>query len=71
VRAVIGLGRGLNVPVLAEGVETEKQLKFLTVEACDEVQGFLIGKPQPIITYAHVTGRAPAASGKRRKRAVA
>jgi diguanylate cyclase (GGDEF)-like protein/PAS domain S-box-containing protein len=71
VRAVIGLGRGLNVPVLAEGVETEKQLKFLAAEACDEVQGFLIGRPQPIITYAYATGRAPAASGKRRKRAVA
>src|SRR6185503_11116099 len=48
VRAVIGLARGLSVPVLAEGVETEKQLAFLAAEACDEVQGFLLGRPGPI-----------------------
>jgi diguanylate cyclase (GGDEF)-like protein/PAS domain S-box-containing protein len=72
VRAVIGLGRGLSVPVLAEGVETDKQLEFLAGEACDEVQGYLIGRPQPIETYGHVIGRAPAVpAGKRGKRAVA
>ena len=72
VRAVIGLARGLSVPVLAEGVETEKQLAFLAAEACDEVQGFLLGRPGPIDGYGEVTGRgAPAVPGKRRKRAVA
>jgi len=58
--------------VLAEGVETEKQLAFLAAEACDEVQGFLLGRPGPIDGYGEVTGRgAPAVPGKRRKRAVA
>jgi EAL domain-containing protein (putative c-di-GMP-specific phosphodiesterase class I) len=57
IRAVIGLGRGLNLPVLAEGVETKDQLAFLSAESCDEVQGYLIGRPQPITAYAELTGR--------------
>ena len=55
VRAVVGLGRGLGLPVLAEGVETEAELKFLHDEKCDEVQGYLLGKPAPIGHFAHVT----------------
>ena len=51
VRAVIGLARGLNVPVIAEGVETSHQLEFLSQVDCDEVQGYLIGKPRPIEQY--------------------
>lgn len=59
IRAVIGLGRGLEVPVLAEGVETEEQLKFLADEGCSEVQGYLIGRPEPIGDYAELVGRMP------------
>ena len=59
VRAVIGLGRGLSVPVAAEGVETTDQLSFLSREACDEIQGYLIGRPRPIADYAELVGRAP------------
>ncbi len=47
VRAVLGLGRSLQIPVTAEGVETEAQLQFLRDEACDEVQGYAIGRPAP------------------------
>jgi diguanylate cyclase (GGDEF)-like protein/PAS domain S-box-containing protein len=57
VRAVIGLARGLNVPVIAEGVETKGELDFLAQEACSEAQGYLIGRPEPIDTYAAVVGR--------------
>ena len=57
VRAVIGLGRGLDLPVIAEGVETTDQLSFLSSEGCDEVQGFLVGKPLPIEAYAEAVGR--------------
>jgi sensor c-di-GMP phosphodiesterase-like protein len=44
---------------MAEGVETAEQLAFLAKESCDEVQGYLIGKPRPIEEYAEVTGRRP------------
>jgi diguanylate cyclase (GGDEF)-like protein/PAS domain S-box-containing protein len=57
VRAVIGLGRGLGMPIVAEGVESREQLAFLRVEACDEVQGYFVGKPQPIEAYAATVGR--------------
>ena len=56
VRAVIGLARGLGMPVLAEGVETEEELAFLTAEACEQVQGYLIGRPLPISAYSDTTG---------------
>jgi diguanylate cyclase (GGDEF)-like protein/PAS domain S-box-containing protein len=58
IRAVIGLGRGLDLPVVAEGVETRDQLAFLAREACNEVQGYLVGRPAPIEAYAAMVGRA-------------
>ena len=48
VRAVLALGRSLKIPVLAEGIENAEQLSMLAVEGCDEVQGFLLGRPLPI-----------------------
>jgi len=56
IRAVIGLGHGLDLPVVAEGVETEEQLAFLSKEGCNEVQGFLIGRPKPIRNYGGLVG---------------
>jgi diguanylate cyclase (GGDEF)-like protein/PAS domain S-box-containing protein len=47
IRAILALGRSLEVPVLAEGVETEDQLALLHVEGCDEAQGYLLGRPKP------------------------
>jgi len=57
VRAVIGLARGLDLPVVAEGVESKDQLTFLARECCDNLQGFLIGRPRPIEDYADLLGR--------------
>ncbi|HEU5017082.1 MAG TPA: EAL domain-containing protein [Pseudolabrys sp.] len=59
IRAVIALGRGLSLPVMAEGVETAEQLSFLAQERCDEIQGYYIGRPKPIAEYAELVGRAP------------
>ncbi|HZS64834.1 MAG TPA: EAL domain-containing protein [Xanthobacteraceae bacterium] len=57
VRAVIGLGRGLKLPVVAEGVETKAQLEFLSREDCDEIQGYVVGDPLPIDDYGAMVGR--------------
>jgi diguanylate cyclase (GGDEF)-like protein len=54
IHAILGLGRALALPVIAEGVETEAQLAFLAKEGCHEVQGYLIGRPQPISHYRRV-----------------
>ena len=45
VKSVLGLGRNLEIPVLAEGVETAQQLEFLRSEDCGQVQGFYFGRP--------------------------
>jgi EAL domain-containing protein (putative c-di-GMP-specific phosphodiesterase class I) len=41
--------------VLAEGVETEAQRLILSHEGCDQIQGYLIGKPLPILNYERIT----------------
>jgi diguanylate cyclase (GGDEF)-like protein/PAS domain S-box-containing protein len=57
VRAVIDLGHGLGMSIVAEGVETQEQLGFLAEEGCDAVQGYLLGKPAPIGQYGTLVGR--------------
>ena len=48
VRATLLLGAALKIPVLAEGVEAEEELAFLSAEECREVQGFMFGKPMTV-----------------------
>jgi diguanylate cyclase (GGDEF)-like protein len=48
VSVIINLARVLKLKVVAEGVETEEQLRQLRLLHCDEMQGFLFGKPVPV-----------------------
>lgn len=48
VGASISLAHKLNLEVIAEGVETEQQLKFLRANGCDLVQGYYFGRPVPM-----------------------
>ncbi|HEX7829720.1 MAG TPA: EAL domain-containing protein, partial [Thermoanaerobaculia bacterium] len=48
VSAIVAMAHGLNLAVTAEGVETEGQVAFLREQGCEEVQGFLFGRPSAI-----------------------
>ncbi len=54
VRAIIGLGHSLGMPVVTEGVETEMQRQIVVEEGCTQLQGLLLGKPdiEPSIKLA-------------------
>jgi len=45
--AIIGLGKALNLTIVAEGVETPEQEKFLREHSCDEIQGYIFSTPIP------------------------
>ncbi len=47
IAAIVGLGRTLGMSITAEGVETAEQLRLVTRQGCDEVQGFLLSRPLP------------------------
>ena len=57
-QAIISLGHALRLKVIAEGVETDAQLRFLKRHGCDEVQGFLYGEAVAPADYAKLLERA-------------
>lgn len=59
IRSTIILAESLDIPVLAEGVETEDQLEFLAAEGCNEAQGYLFGKPVPVAEIRKITNARP------------
>lgn len=60
--AVLRLGQSLGTKVVAEGVETEVQAQFLRQRRCDEVQGYLYGRPVPAAEFErlYLPGQAAA-----------
>jgi len=65
VRAVIGLGRSLDLPVTAEGIETDAQYRMVVDEGCAQAQGYLFGRPDVAPAPASATSTA-----KRKKHSV-
>ncbi len=47
VKAITGLGKSFGISIVAEGVETLQQFEYLQRHGCQEVQGYLFGRPQP------------------------
>lgn len=47
--AIIGMAHSLDVKVVAEGVETVEQFNFLRMRGCDEIQGYYLAQPLPVI----------------------
>ena len=58
--AIVTLGHHLGLEVVAEGVETNEQLAFLTTTNCDLVQGFLLGRPAEASQFGADASRPPA-----------
>lgn len=66
VRAVIDLGRALNLTVVAEGVETEAQRSLLAGMGCPLAQGYLFGRPTDEESFAALLAQASAGTGESR-----
>ena len=71
VRSVLGLGKSLEIPVLAEGVETHEQLEFLRSIECEEVQGYYFGRPASAEQIRQIVAsgcQSPHSGGSARRR---
>ena len=60
VKAILAMAEGLDLEVVAEGVENEQQLEFLAHQGCDLAQGFLLAKPMNEEAYLSYLQRQPA-----------
>jgi EAL domain-containing protein (putative c-di-GMP-specific phosphodiesterase class I) len=70
-RSIITLARNLNLEVIAEGVENERQLSHLAAYGCDQVQGFYFSRPVPAREFEAMLRKAPEESTRGERLAVA
>lgn len=63
IKTIIAMTQGLNLNVIAEGVETEEQQKFLLSNGCMHYQGYLFGRPVPIQQFEAQLNSAQTAVG--------
>jgi EAL domain-containing protein (putative c-di-GMP-specific phosphodiesterase class I) len=59
IQAIVGIARGFNLQLVAEGVETVEQLHALRAMGCDEVQGYLLGRPMPAAALTPLLSKPP------------
>jgi EAL domain-containing protein (putative c-di-GMP-specific phosphodiesterase class I) len=57
VTAIISLAHAIDLKVIAEGVETPTQAQLLRLLRCDQIQGYLIARPQPASDIPPLLGR--------------
>jgi len=62
VRSLVAMAHNLGLGIIAEGVETEAQARFLAAERCEEAQGFLYAKPLPAAEFEAYLRERPLAS---------
>ncbi len=68
VRTIVQMARSLNLEVIAEGVETQRQWETLVSHGCDQYQGYLFGRPVPVEVFERelTASRAPSARNVKR-----
>jgi predicted signal transduction protein with EAL and GGDEF domain len=71
IQSIVTLGHALGMKVLAEGVETDEQRVLLRLAGCDEMQGFLFGKPRPAESIDKLVAKLVAGPGASQARRAA
>ena len=67
-QAIIAMGGGLGLHVIAEGVENPAQRDFLAAHGCHAYQGYLFGKPMPLDAFERQASAAPASVARSSRR---
>jgi EAL domain-containing protein (putative c-di-GMP-specific phosphodiesterase class I) len=62
VDGIVSLAQSLELATVAEGVETDAQLRFLVEHGCTYAQGFLLGRPVPAAAVTALLARGEAAA---------